>query len=94
MAEVRSELIELFGDLVMQVGVGHMSFHTCKQFGSRYPGDPTRLAVQDFLPDEQLRHVENLTEFAGMLVYGKWIFILNGRQAVFFFEAGIRAIGP
>jgi hypothetical protein len=28
--------------------------------------------VQDFLPDEQLREVENLGDFAGMLVYDKW----------------------
>src|ERR1700680_46777 len=59
-----------------------------KQFGSRFPGDPARLTVQDFLPDEQLREVENLADFAGMLVYDKWTCNTNGRQAVFFVEPG------
>jgi hypothetical protein len=44
--------------------------------------------VQDFLPDEQLREVENLPDFAGMLVYDKWTCNTNGRQAIFFVEAG------
>ena len=38
------------------------------QFGSRYPGDPRQLTLHDFLPDERLREVENLHDFAGMLV--------------------------
>jgi hypothetical protein len=70
--EVRRELIELTADLVMQLGMGRTSCLAGKQFGSRYPGDPARLAVNDFLPDEQLRETENLVDFAGMLVFDKW----------------------
>jgi hypothetical protein len=54
------------------------------QFGSRYPGDPRRLTLHDFLPDEQLRGVENLHDFAGMLVFDKWTCNTNGRQTIFF----------
>src|SRR5437899_2415935 len=54
------------------------------QFGSRYPGDPRQLTLHDFLPDEQLREVENLHAFAGMLVFDKWACNTNGRQTVFF----------
>ena len=86
--EVRPELIELTADLVMQHGAGRNPCKAGKQFGSRFPGDPARLAVQDFLPDEQLREVENIADFAGMLVYDKWTCNTNGRQAIFFVEAG------
>jgi hypothetical protein len=56
------------------------------QFASRYPGDPRRLALYGFLPDEQLRQVENLHDFAGMLVFDKWTCNTNGRQTLFFQE--------
>src|SRR5271156_5032669 len=34
------------------------------QFGSRFPGDPRRITLHDFLPDERLREVVNLHDFA------------------------------
>jgi len=40
--------------------------------------------VYDFLPDEQLRDLLNLTDFCGMLVFDKWTCNTNGRQAIFF----------
>jgi hypothetical protein len=86
--EVSRELIELTADLVVQLGVGRMRCRAGRQFGSRYPGDATTLVVHDFLPDEQLREVDNLADFAGMLVYDKWTCNTNGRQAVFFLEPG------
>lgn len=52
-------------------------------FGSRYPGDPDRLAVYDFVPDTLLSRVENLSEFAGMLVFDKWACNADARQSVF-----------
>lgn len=86
--EVPAELIQLTPDLCIQLGIGRLPCRPGKEFGSRFPGDPRRLAVQDFLPDEQLRDVENLADFAGMLVYDKWTCNTNGRQAVFFIDAG------
>lgn len=86
--DVRPELIQLTSDLVIQLGMGRTPCRAGKQFGSRYPGDPARLAVYDFLPDEQLRETENLADFAGMLVLDKWTCNTNGRQAIFFLEPG------
>ena len=86
--EVTGELIALTADLVMQLGVGRAPCRAGRQMGSRYPGDPARLVVHDFLPDDSLREVENLSDFAGMLVYDKWTCNTNGRQAVFFAEPG------
>jgi hypothetical protein len=70
--EVRPELIELTAELVMQLGIGRTPCRAGKQFGSRFPGDPAQTPVYDFLPDEQLSQVENLADFAGMLVFDKW----------------------
>src|SRR5262249_32098941 len=38
----------------------------------------------DFLPDQQLKEVKNLHEFAGMLVFDKWTCNTDGRQTLFF----------
>jgi hypothetical protein len=54
------------------------------QFGSRYPGDPARAAVYDFVPDTLLHKVRNLSDFLGALVFDKWVSNADGRQAVFF----------
>src|SRR5258707_5344838 len=45
------------------------------------------MALHDFLPDEKLREVRNLHDFAGMLVLDKWVCNTNGRKTVFFEEA-------
>jgi hypothetical protein len=67
-----------------------------KQFGSQFPGHPARMAVHDFLPDEQLAAVRNLSDFLGVLVFDKWTCNTNGRQAIFFREPGgpSEAAGP
>ncbi|MGH9774892.1 MAG: HipA family kinase [Candidatus Acidiferrales bacterium] len=86
--EVPQELITKTEDLVIQLGRGRTPCEAGWQFGARYPGDPTQLVVYDFLPDEQLREVENLSDFLGMLVFDKWTCNTNGRQAIFFRERG------
>ncbi|MCU1273458.1 MAG: hypothetical protein JWO48_889, partial [Bryobacterales bacterium] len=54
------------------------------QFGSRYPGDPARVAVYDFVPDTLLHKVRNQSDFLGALAFDKWVANADGRQAVFF----------
>jgi hypothetical protein len=53
-------------------------------FGSRYPGDPARIAVYDFLPDALLPQVVNLADFRAILVFDKWVGNADGRQSVFY----------
>ncbi len=53
-------------------------------FGSRYPGDPARIAVYDFLPDALLPTVVNLEDFRAILVFDKWSGNADGRQSVFY----------
>ncbi len=86
--EVTEQLIAYSSELLIQLGAGRTPCRAGLHFGSRYPGDPTQMPVHDFLPDEQLREVENLADFAGMLVFDKWTCNTNGRQAIFFLEPG------
>jgi hypothetical protein len=81
--DVSEDLIRLTPELAMELPRSRTPCLAGLQFGSRYPGDPRRLTLHDFLPDEQLRIVENLHEFAGMLVFDKWTCNTNGRQTVF-----------
>ena len=84
--EVLEELIALTPDLAIELPRSRIPCLPGLQFGSRYPDDPRRLPVHDFLPAEQLTNVENLHEFAGMLVFDKWTCNTNGRQSLFFRE--------
>src|SRR5580658_9166895 len=52
-----------------QRGTGRIELEPGWHFGSRFPGDPGRTAVYDFLPDSLLQHVENLNDFRGVLAF-------------------------
>ena len=90
--QVSEELIRLTPELCMEMPRSRIPCQAGLQFGSRYPGDPRRLTLHDFLPDEQLRAVENLHDFAGMLVFDKWTCNTNGRQTLFYREERDAAI--
>jgi HipA-like kinase len=55
-----------------------------RHFGSKFPGDPAKLAVYDFLPDILLQKVNNLSDFRGCLVFDKWVGNADARQSIFF----------
>jgi hypothetical protein len=80
---VSEDLIRLTPDLCIEAPRQRIPCQPGAQFGSRYPGDPHQLTLLDFLPDPQLLRVENLHEFAGMLVFDKWTCNTNGRQTLF-----------
>jgi hypothetical protein len=84
--EVSEELIRLTPDLAMEHPRHRVPCHAGLQFGSRYPGDPRRLTLHDFLPDERLCLVGNIHDFGGMLVFDKWTCNTNGRQTLFLSE--------
>jgi HipA-like kinase len=89
--EVSEELIRLTPELCVELPRSRVPCQPGLQFGSRFPGDPRRLALHDFLPDEQLREVANLHDFAGMLVFDKWTCNTNGRQTLFYLQDAVRA---
>jgi hypothetical protein len=82
--QVQEELIRLTPELCVELPRSRMPCQPGLQFASRYPGDPRQLTLHDFLPDEKLREVGNLHDFAGMLVFDKWTCNTNGRQTLFF----------
>jgi hypothetical protein len=84
--EVRPELIAYSAEMVIQLGIGRKPCAAGKQFGSQFPGHPARMAVHDFLPDEELIAVRNFSDFLGIFVFDKWTCNTNGRQAIFFRE--------
>ena len=84
--DVSAKLIENTTELrIYQRG----RWEPCKsgfQFGSRFPGQPGSVVVQDLLPDNQLAGVENLETLAGMVLLDQWTCNCNGRQVIFVAE--------
>jgi hypothetical protein len=78
------EFIAAHPDLHMQLGARRFPPEPGWHFGSRYPGDPMRAVVYDYLPDVLLLKVENRGEFAGMLAFDQWTGNADSRQAIFF----------
>ncbi len=81
--EVSDWLIEHTPDLYMQWGTERVRCDSGFHFGSRFPCDPLRTPVYDFLPDAQLEAVMNRDSFLGMLVFDKWTCNCDSRQSVF-----------
>jgi len=71
-------------DVYIQLGSRHLAVEPGWHFGSRYPGNPAKLMVYDFIPDLLLEKVVNLNEFLGVLVFDKWIGNADARQSIFF----------
>lgn len=78
------EFLNANPDLHIQLGSRRIPVDAGWHFGSRYPGDPDRLVVYDFIPDLLLEKVVNLREFLGVLVFDKWTGNADARQAIFF----------
>lgn len=78
------EFIAANPDLHIQLGPRRVPPVPGWHFGSRFPGDPARTAVYDYLPDVLLDRVENRGEFAGMLAFDQWTGNADSRQAIFF----------
>ena len=71
-------------EVYLQLGSGRRPVELGWHFGSRFPGDPARLVVYDFLPDTLLAQVENRADFLGMLAFDQWMGNADSRQAIFF----------
>jgi len=68
----------------LSLGTRRIAVEPGWHFGSRYPGDPARIAVYDFLPDALLAQVVNLEDFRAVLVFDKWVANADGRQSIFY----------
>ncbi|HEX5432518.1 MAG TPA: HipA family kinase [Bryobacteraceae bacterium] len=84
MIRISEQLLAENPEIYIQLGQERRPPPPGWHFGSRFPGDPSRSAVYDFLPDALLEKVENLAEFPGVLAFDQWIGNADARQAVFF----------
>jgi hypothetical protein len=71
-------------DVHIQLASRRLNVAPGLHLGSRYPGDPAKLMVYDFLPDVLLDSVVNRNDFVGALVFDKWIGNADARQSIFF----------
>lgn len=83
MVRFSEEFIAAHPDLHVQLGTRRYSPEPGWHFGSRFPGDPLRAVVYDYLPDVLLSSIENRREFAGMLAFDQWAGNADSRQAIF-----------
>ena len=89
----RRAFLEANPDIYIQLGSRHQAVEPGWHFGSRYPGDPAKVMVYDFLPDALLDKVVNAREFLGVLAFDKWIGNADARQSIFF-RARLRQWSP
>lgn len=82
--ELTADFLNANPEVHIQLGSKRLPVEPGWHFGSRYPGNPAKIAVYDFLPDLLLEKVANLNEFLGALVFDKWIGNADARQCVFF----------
>jgi hypothetical protein len=77
------EFLSSYPEVAIVLGNEKRAVEAGWHFGSRYPGDPNRVAVYDFVPDTLLERVENRNEFLGALVFDKWTGNADARQSIF-----------
>jgi hypothetical protein len=76
--------LEANSEIYIQLGSRHQAVEPGWHFGSRYPGDPGKVMVYDFLPDTLLDKVVNAGEFLGVLAFDKWMGNADARQCIFY----------
>jgi hypothetical protein len=82
--QVSAEFLAVNPEIHLRLGTRAIPVEPGWHFGSRYPGNPERVSVYDFLPDALLPQVVNLADFRATLVFDKWVGNADGRQSVFY----------
>ena len=84
LVHVSDDFLAKHPEVHLSLGTRRVAVEPGWHFGSRYPGDPARIAVYDFLPDALLAQVVNLEDFRAVLVFDKWVANADGRQSIFY----------
>src|SRR5437899_10656633 len=84
MIAISPEFVRENPQMSFVMGTKSIAVSAGRHFGSKFPGDPAKLAVYDFLPDLLLQKVSNLSDFRGCLVFDKWVGNADARQSIFF----------
>jgi hypothetical protein len=91
--EVRSSLIEHTPELVIQTPSGRLPCASGRQFGSKFPGNPSTLTIYGLTFGQQLDLVQNIDDFLGIFVLDKWMCQTDKRQAIFVQQSNSGADG-
>jgi hypothetical protein len=86
--------VEYTPELVVQVSTGRIPCATGKQFGSKFPGDPSTLDISGDMPDAHSDRVQNINDFLGIFVFDKWTCQTDKRQAIFIRQSSFCSDGP
>lgn len=81
---VEQSFLDRHPDCAIHLGSRRIAVEPGWHFGSRFPGDPSRHIVYDFLPDSLIEKVENLPDFRGALAFDKWTGNADSRQSIFY----------
>src|SRR5580658_5303854 len=65
MVRISEDFLAANSEVHLQLGTGRQLPEAGWHFGSRFPGEPARMVVYDFLPDTILEKIENLSDFLG-----------------------------
>jgi hypothetical protein len=84
MVQITESFLASDPEVHIQLGSSRRKVSPGWHFGSRFPGDPARTVVYDYLPDTLLDKVENLPDFRAVLAFDKWMGNADSRQAIFF----------
>ncbi|MBM3815114.1 MAG: hypothetical protein FJW20_26140 [Acidimicrobiia bacterium] len=84
LVEITNSFASANPDLHIQTGTRRTPPDPGRHFGSRYPGDPARVAIFDFLPDALLAKVANLNDFLGVYVLDRFAGNADARQCIFY----------
>jgi hypothetical protein len=82
--QVSADFLLANPEIHLNLGTRQLPVEPGWHFGSQYPGDPSRVAIYDFLPDALLGQVANLADFRAILVFDKWVGNADGRQSIFY----------
>lgn len=91
---VVGQLIAHSSEMFFELQRGRAPLRPGNCFGSLFEqseawkGGPAILGAYDFLPSANMQRVENLGDFAGMLVFDKWTNNVDDRQVVFVMRNG------
>jgi hypothetical protein len=83
---VAQDLIAYTDELKISLAASQLPCSPGRQFGSKYPCDPTLNLVSGLLPEKSLSQVVNIEDFTGILLFDKWTCNTDKRQAVFLRE--------
>ena len=85
--DVSDWLIESTDDLRVELAGVSIPCSSGRQLASLYAVDTVETSIRDYLPDDELKHVVNIQDFARVMVLDKWTCNSDGRQAIFKHQA-------